>query len=79
MVVLDIFGAREAPVEGVDSRIITDRISDDSGTTVSYEPDFSAAPRTVAALTKPGDIVFTMGAGNVTLLADEILYALQES
>ena len=79
VVVLDIFGAREAPVEGVDSRIITDRISDDSGTTVSYEPDFSAAPRTVAALTKPGDIVFTMGAGNVTLLADEILYALQES
>ncbi|AQQ15632.1 UDP-N-acetylmuramate--L-alanine ligase [Corynebacterium glaucum] len=79
VVVLDIFGAREAPVEGVDSRIITDRISDDSGTTVSYEPDFSVAPRTVAALTKPGDIVFTMGAGNVTLLADEILYALQES
>lgn len=79
VVVLDIFGAREAPVEGVDSRIITNRISDDSGTTVSYEPDFSAAPHTVAALTKPGDIVFTMGAGNVTLLADEILYALQES
>ncbi|MCP1386715.1 UDP-N-acetylmuramate--L-alanine ligase [Corynebacterium sp. TA-R-1] len=73
-VVLDIFGAREAPVEGVTSRVITDRIA--AGTEVRYEPNFSAAPRTVAALTRPGDLVFTMGAGNVTLLADEILAAL---
>ncbi|UIZ91573.1 UDP-N-acetylmuramate--L-alanine ligase [Corynebacterium sp. CNCTC7651] len=73
-VVLDIFGAREAPVEGVTSRIITDGITSE----VRYEPDFSAAPATVAELTRPGDVVFTMGAGSVTLLADEILAALAE-
>lgn len=73
-VVLDIFGAREAPVEGVTSRIITDRMAHD--TEVRLEPDFSAAPAAVAALTQPGDIVFTMGAGSVTMLADEILDAL---
>ena len=73
-VVLDIYGARETPVEGVTSRIITDRIAD--GTEVRLEPDFSAAPRTVASLTKPGDLVLTMGAGSVTLLAPEILREL---
>ena len=73
-VVLDIFGAREAPVEGVDSRIITEHISE--GTTTVYEPDFSRAPATVAELTQPGDVVITMGAGTVTMLADPILAAL---
>ncbi|MDY5784898.1 MAG: UDP-N-acetylmuramate--L-alanine ligase [Corynebacterium sp.] len=75
VVVLDIFGAREAPVEGVDSRIITDRISR-PGVEVRFQPDFSAAPATVRELTKPGDLVLTMGAGTVTMLGDEILAEL---
>lgn len=74
-VVLDIFGAREAPVEGVTSGLITQAISPD--TEVRREPDFSAAPESVAKLTQPGDLVFTMGAGSVTLLGDEILTALE--
>ncbi|SDR87717.1 UDP-N-acetylmuramate--L-alanine ligase [Corynebacterium timonense] len=76
-VVLDIFGARETPVEGVDSRIITDRIERET-TEVRYEPDFSAAPATVRELTRAGDIVLTMGAGTVTMLAGEILSALAQ-
>lgn len=72
VVVLDIFGAREAPVEGVTSRIITDRI-DPSTTQVRYEPDFSGVPDTVRELVHPGDLVLTLGAGTVTLLSGEIL------
>ena len=72
-VVLDIFGARETPVEGLDSRIITDHMSI---TDVVYEPNFSAAPAAVAKLVRPGDLVLTMGAGSVTMLADPILDAL---
>ena len=75
-VVLDIYGAREAPIEGVTSRMITDRI--DESTTIRLEPDFSAAPRTVASVTKPGDLVLTMGAGTVTMLAPEILAQLRD-
>ncbi|AJE33594.1 MAG: UDP-N-acetylmuramate--L-alanine ligase [Corynebacterium humireducens] len=71
-VVLDIFGARERPVEGVSSRIITDAMTCD----VTYEPDFSHAPETVLGLVREGDLVLTMGAGDVTLLAGEILAAL---
>ncbi len=71
-VLLDIFGARETPIEGVTSRII----SDDMTIPVRLEPDFSAAPTTVASMVQPGDLVLTMGAGSVTLLADEILSTL---
>ncbi|MDO4761435.1 MAG: UDP-N-acetylmuramate--L-alanine ligase [Corynebacterium sp.] len=71
-VVLDIFGAREKPVEGVDSRIITEKMSIDA----IYEPNFSAVPETVVGLAQPGDLVLTMGAGSVTMLASEIMLAL---
>lgn len=73
-VVLDIFGARERPVEGISSRIITDKMPDDMP--VVFEPDFSAAPSTIIELVRPGDLVMTMGAGSVTLLAAEILTEL---
>lgn len=75
VVLLDIFGAREQPVEGVSSRIISDKIADDVD--VTYEPDFSAARQTVAEMTNSNDLVLTMGAGSVTLQAAEILEEIQ--
>ncbi|WP_432418626.1 UDP-N-acetylmuramate--L-alanine ligase [Corynebacterium breve] len=76
-VVLDIFGAREAPVEGVDSRIITERINTET-TEVRFEKEFLQAPLVVRELVNAGDLVLTMGAGSVTMLADEILNNLAE-
>lgn len=75
VVVLEIYGARERPVEGVTSRIITDRIPGQ----VRYEPNFSGVPDTVRELVGAGDLVLTLGAGTVTMLADEILANLSES
>ena len=42
-----------------------------------YVPDFSAVADLVAASARPGDVVVTMGAGDVTLLGGEILAAVQ--
>ncbi|MEL4154728.1 UDP-N-acetylmuramate--L-alanine ligase [Corynebacterium bovis] len=72
VVLLDIFGAREVPVEGVDSRVIADRMH----TPVTYVPEFTAVPGVVAGRVRPGDIVLTLGAGTVTMLADEIVHAV---
>ncbi|GAB3940600.1 UDP-N-acetylmuramate--L-alanine ligase [Corynebacterium tapiri] len=77
VVVLDIFGAREEPVEGVSSRIIIEHM-DQGNTEIRYEPDFSAAPETIASLVRPGDVVLTMGAGTVTMLAPEVLERLRQ-
>ena len=45
--------------------------------TVHYQPDLSLVPRQVAQLSRPGDIVITMGAGDVTMLGRQILDALR--
>ena len=44
---------------------------------MTYVPDFSAVSARVAAAAEPGDVVVTMGAGDVTMLGREILAALE--
>ncbi|MBC3185224.1 UDP-N-acetylmuramate--L-alanine ligase [Corynebacterium sp. zg-331] len=70
VVLLDVFGAREQPREGVDSGLIARDIA--PGVAVQ-EPDFEAAPARVAGWARPGDVVLTMGAGTVTHLGARIL------
>ncbi len=68
VVVTSVYGAREDPLPGVDSSLITDRLPG------SYlEPDLHAAARLGARLTGPGGILVTMGAGSVTTVGDDVL------
>jgi len=73
VVVLDVYGAREEPEPGVTGALIADRIT---GAGVHYEPAFDRAATLAADLVKPGDLLVTMGAGDVTQLGPEILAEL---
>ena len=71
--VLDVYAAREQPMAGVSGATVAEHVD----VPVHYVPDFSAVADQVAAAARPGDVVVTMGAGDVTLLGGEILAALQ--
>ncbi|MEV7022073.1 UDP-N-acetylmuramate--L-alanine ligase [Kitasatospora sp. NPDC093558] len=71
-VVLDIYPAREDPIPGVTSELIIDAARR-AGADVTPEHDFAAAPAVLAGLARPGDLLLTMGAGDVTNLGPEIL------
>ncbi|NCD18580.1 MAG: UDP-N-acetylmuramate--L-alanine ligase [Actinobacteria bacterium] len=71
VVVTAIYAAREDPEPGVTSELITRAMRRGR-----YVADRHQAAREVAGHARPGDIVLTMGAGDVTDLADEILAAL---
>jgi UDP-N-acetylmuramate--alanine ligase len=43
-----------------------------------FVPDAAAVPDVIIGLAKPGDLVLTMGAGDVTLLGPKIVAALRE-
>ncbi|HEX4722713.1 MAG TPA: UDP-N-acetylmuramate--L-alanine ligase [Pseudonocardiaceae bacterium] len=75
VVVLDVYGAREEPIPGVTGRIIADAIDLPPGR-VHYEPGFDRVPDLVAGLVSDGDLVLTMGAGDVTMLGAEVIAAL---
>jgi UDP-N-acetylmuramate--alanine ligase len=71
--VLDVYAAREQPLAGVSGASVAEHVT----ARVHYVPDFSAVAGAVAAAARPGDVIVTMGAGDVTLLGQEILTALQ--
>ncbi|GAB3152227.1 UDP-N-acetylmuramate--L-alanine ligase [Amycolatopsis stemonae] len=74
VVVLDVYGAREEPEPGVTGALIADAVT----VPVHYEPAFDVAAGLAAGLAKPGDLVITMGAGDVTQLGPEILAELDK-
>ncbi|GAB3205817.1 UDP-N-acetylmuramate--L-alanine ligase [Marinactinospora thermotolerans] len=72
--VLPIYAAREDPEPGVTAELITKGVGHER---VHYCPDRAEAVARVAALARPGDIVLTMGAGDVTELGPIIVEALE--
>ena len=71
--VLDVYAAREQPLAGVSGASVAEHVT----VPVHYLPDFSSVAQRVAAAARPGDVVVTMGAGDVTMLGPEIIAALE--
>lgn len=71
VVVCDIFRAREDPIAGVTSRLITDKMQRGS-----YLGDRDEAARVLANTAEPGDLILTVGAGDVTAAGGLILEIL---
>ncbi|HMH90671.1 MAG TPA: UDP-N-acetylmuramate--L-alanine ligase [Streptosporangiaceae bacterium] len=75
VLVLDIYAAREDPEPGVTGQLVASAVP---GGLAQFLPDRASVPAAVAGLAKPGDLVLTMGAGDVTALGPLILAALRE-
>ena len=76
VVVLDVFGAREDPEPGVTGALVADAVPLPAGQ-VRFVPGWSDVPGVVAGIARPGDLVITMGAGDVTVLGPEVLLELE--
>ncbi len=77
VVVLDVYGAREDPQPGVTGELVAAAVGDRAA--VLYHPDRPSAAAFVAGVVRPGDLVITMGAGDVTAIGAELLARLPES
>jgi UDP-N-acetylmuramate--alanine ligase len=77
VVLLDVYGAREQPVEGITSALVGDPLRALPGErTVLVGPTRDEAVRVLADAARPGDLLLTVGAGDVTALAPLLLDAL---
>ncbi|MFM9701442.1 UDP-N-acetylmuramate--L-alanine ligase [Streptomyces galilaeus] len=76
-VVLDIYPAREDPIPGVTSELIIDA-GRAAGAAVTPVHDKDEVASVIAGMAGPGDLVLTMGAGDVTDLGPRILDRLAQ-
>ena len=79
VVVTNVYGSNEAPVPGVTGQIIADEIAAHGHPDVSYEPRLEWVHRRVGNMIDPGDLVLSLGAGNIheqlSILAADLVIA----
>lgn len=78
LILLPIYAASETPIEGVDSETLALGIRNHGHKDVLFAPDFDACLKMVADRIRPGDLVLTLGAGNVYTLGDRLLDLIKE-
>jgi UDP-N-acetylmuramate--alanine ligase len=71
VVVTDVFGAREVPVPGVTGELVADAVRS-AGGEVHYVPHRVDLAAFIAPLVERGDMVLSLGAGDITLLHNEL-------
>ncbi len=77
LVVMDVYAAGEAPIEGVSGKLISDAVvASGQVESVAFVPDKDETPQFVVRMLKPGDLLITMGAGDVTTFGKKIIAEL---
>jgi UDP-N-acetylmuramate--alanine ligase len=69
---LEIYAASEKPIHGITSALIAEKMQKGH-----FIPNFASAAERVIGLAQPGDVIFTLGAGDVNSLAPIIAEGLQ--
>jgi UDP-N-acetylmuramate--alanine ligase len=76
---LDIYAASEPEIEGVTTESLLEKIRSYGHRSAHYAPSMEEGVQAIAAASQPGDVIVTLGAGNVSQAAERILEKLREA
>jgi UDP-N-acetylmuramate--alanine ligase len=76
VVVMDVYAAREDPLPGVSGALVADAVPLPSDR-VAFVPSWAATADEVVRRLRDGDVLLTIGAGDITNLPDEVLTQLR--
>ena len=79
LAVMDIYAAGEQPIAGISAEQLADGISEHGHKSCCYTGDIEATVEHLQAVLLPGDIVITLGAGNVWQVGEELHRLLSAS
>jgi UDP-N-acetylmuramate--alanine ligase len=75
--ILDIYAANESPIEGITGEALARHIQEVGKHEARYAAAFADAAQAVVAAAQDGDMILTLGAGNVSQLGPMILERLR--
>ncbi len=78
LILLPIYAASETKIEGIDSETLATGIRNHGHKDVSFAPDTDTCLKMVIDRIRPGDLVLTLGAGNVYTLGDKLLDLIKD-
>ncbi len=78
LVMTDIYAASEEPIEGVSSESLMKEIQQHGQRYTAYVPDVQKLAEEVRQMLQPGDLVLSLGAGNIVKAGEDLLSILQQ-
>ena len=78
LVVTDVFPAREEPIEGVNGKMVADFAQKSGHRSIYYIETLDKLEKTLDNFRQPGDMIITIGAGNIWRYAESYMSHLQE-
>ncbi|MCH3951486.1 MAG: UDP-N-acetylmuramate--L-alanine ligase [Acidaminococcus sp.] len=77
LIVTDIYAASEDPIPGVSGEMLANTIRETTGQDVKYMSGFDKIEQYLEEHVAPGDLVMTIGAGNIVQLGENLVKALE--
>ncbi|MEK9137879.1 MAG: cyanophycin synthetase, partial [Bacteroidota bacterium] len=77
LVLTDVYPAREEPIQGVTGELIANAAKSFGHKNVQYVPDKKNVPSFLMMVKQPGDIIITMGAGDIWRFGEEFIKQLK--
>lgn len=77
LVLTDIYPAREEPIQGITGELIANTAKEFGHKQVHYVADKKQVPEFLMKLKQPGDIIITMGAGDIWKFGEEFIKQLK--
>ena len=79
LVLTEIYSAGEQPIEGVSGKLLAERITSKTQKEVVYIEERSKMAEYLKGIVRDGDLVITMGAGDIYLTGEELLSKLNSN
>ncbi|MDD2464547.1 MAG: UDP-N-acetylmuramate--L-alanine ligase [Desulfobulbus sp.] len=79
LVLTDIYPAGEKPIEGISSQSLQDAIRQHGQRQTHFISQLVQKPEELLPLLQPGDLLLTLGAGNIVRCGEEVLTLLHKS
>jgi UDP-N-acetylmuramate--alanine ligase len=76
LIVTEVYGSRETPLPGVTGELVAEAARDHGHRNVFYYPDKSELAEHLQEISSPGDIVVTIGAGDIYKIGEKLLELL---
>ena len=73
LIMTDIYAASESPLEGVTSEALVEAVKQHGQREVYHVADVQELPGTLLDMIRPGDLVLTLGAGNIVRAGEALL------
>ncbi len=78
LVLTDIYSAGEAPIPGISGEVIRDEVERQTNMQVIYIPEKDKIAKYLRQIVEAGDLVMTMGAGNIYQVGEELIESMIE-